>query len=94
MITLNLFNVIILFFLPQFTFENFVVYEVTAFNPHERELLYSLHVKNTSNIFVNGVSNEAALPMKVIVETNAAQAFEDKLNAYGIQYTSVSFISE
>ncbi|CAH0405817.1 unnamed protein product [Chilo suppressalis] len=53
----------------------------------ERSLLYKIHVDNYSVIFLNGVTNEAAMPMQIIVEDYASDLFQDALRAYGVEYS-------
>lgn len=95
MIILSLF-VVKLFnlFLSVNSFETGSLYEVTAFNPHERQILYFMHIKKSSTIFINGVTNEAAIPIDVIVQNDTCPKFEAKLRSDGIQYESISPITE
>lgn len=68
---------------------NYTPYEITAFNMHERNFLYHLHVKNPKIIFMNGVTNEAAIPMDLVVRTDEALIFEEKLHSFDIQFIRV-----
>lgn len=65
---------------------NYTLYEITAYNPRERAMLYSFHIKDGNIIFLNGVTNEAALPMNVAVSDNFQGEFENLLNVFNIQY--------
>ena len=95
MILLSLFILKILdHFLIANSMENYTFYEVTAFNPHEREILYFMHIKRPSTIYINGVSNEAAIPIDIVVHNSATRKFEAKLESDGIQYNLISLISE
>lgn len=69
---------------------DYVLYEVTAFNPNERGLLYSMHLKEPSITFLNVVTNEAAIPMDVIVKRDATHIFENRLQFLHIQYKRIS----
>lgn len=62
------------------------LYEITAFNDHERSVLYNFQTSNESVIFLNGVTNEAAMPMYVIVENCCLHEFEQRLRFEGIEY--------
>lgn len=65
---------------------NYTIYEITAYNPRERAMLYTFHVKDPNIIFLNDVTNEAALPMNIAVQDDFQQGFENLLNTYNIQY--------
>lgn len=66
--------------------DNYTVYEITAYNNRERAMLYTFHVKDTSIVFLNDVTNEAALPMSVAVLDDSQKDFEDILNMFNVQY--------
>lgn len=65
---------------------NYTIYEITAYNNRERAMLYTFHVKDTNIIFLNDVTNEAALPMNVAVRDDFQEDFENLLNVFNIQY--------
>lgn len=65
---------------------NYRLYEITAFNQRERRALYFIYSNESTIYFMNGISNEAAIPINVIVEEQNAYAFEIKLHANNIQY--------
>lgn len=65
---------------------NYSLYEVTAFNPRERALLYYLYTKNEKIVFMNGITNEAAIPMDVLVDRCCTSFFEDKLRDNDIEF--------
>lgn len=71
-------------------FDNYTLYEVTAFNYRERALLYFLYVRNDMIVFVNGITNEAAVPMDVIVDGCCTKFFEEKLQDNNIEYEIVA----
>lgn len=75
---------------PGHRFSNYAVYEVSAFNARERALLYYLYVKNDELVFLNGISNEAAVPMDIIVDKCCTNFFEDKLRADGIEFVKIN----
>ncbi|CAH2100212.1 unnamed protein product [Euphydryas editha] len=79
--------------MPLLSLGNYTPYKITAYNMHERNFLYQLHVKNPKVIFINGVTNEAAIPMDVIVRTDTVQMFEEKLHSFDIQFMHVPQIS-
>lgn len=68
---------------------NLTLYEVIGFNSRERALLYSIHIKDDNTFFLNGVTNEAAMPMDVIVEGNGVEKFESRLLSQDVQYTYI-----
>lgn len=72
---------------------NYRIYEVTAFNHHERSLLHFKHINNHEFIFLNGITNEAAIPMNVIVKNSSSQDFEAYLEFNFIQYIHRNDIS-
>lgn len=82
-------SLFIIVFLPV-SKSDYILYEVTAFNPNERGLLYSMHLNMPAITFLNGVTNEAAIPMDVIVKRDAAQIFEHSLQSKNIQYKHIS----
>lgn len=65
---------------------NYTIYAITAYNPRERAMLYTFHIKDTNIIFLNDVTNEAALPMNVAVLDDFQEDFENLLNVFNIQY--------
>lgn len=65
---------------------NYTIYEITAYNPRERAMLYTFHVKDNNIVFLNDVTNEAALPMNVAVLDDFQDEFENLLNVFNIQY--------
>lgn len=65
---------------------SYIIYEITAYNPRERAMLYTFHVKDTNIVFLNDVTNEAALPMNVAVLDDFQEDFENLLNVFNIQY--------
>ncbi|KAG6463427.1 hypothetical protein O3G_MSEX013871 [Manduca sexta] len=67
----------------------YTLYEVTAYNQRERAFLYSLHINNDKYIFVNGVTNEAAIPIYVIVKECCLELFEKDLYANNIDFTYI-----
>ena len=71
------------------TFENYTIYEVTAFNYRERALLYFLYVRNEKIVFINGITNDAAVPMDVIVDGCCTKFFEEKLKDNDIEFIIV-----
>ncbi|XP_050674090.1 zinc carboxypeptidase-like [Leptidea sinapis] len=62
------------------------LFEVTAYNNRERRVLYDLYRKHYEFTFMNGITNEAALPINIAVENNYTKVFEKRLKAYDIQY--------
>lgn len=70
-------------------FDNISLYEVTAFNSQERAFLYYLYVKEEMIVFLNGITNEAALPMDVVVDECCTRYFEEKLIANNIEYVKL-----
>lgn len=66
--------------------KNYTIYEVTAFNARERGLLYYMYIRNDHVIFMNGVSNEAGVPMDIVVDECCTKTFEDKLRDNDIEY--------
>ncbi|CAH2233926.1 jg14684 [Pararge aegeria aegeria] len=72
---------------------DYVLYEVKAYNSHERALLYALQLRVPLITFLNGVSNEAAIPMDVIVNREISHMFEGSLRALDIQWNRVSQIT-
>lgn len=86
-------NIICLYFISILIFgiyADYQLYEVTSFNKFERNLLYSFQVLYDDIVFPNGVSNEAAIPMNVLVKTDQVKVFETQLDLYGIQYVWIS----
>ncbi|XP_069354135.1 uncharacterized protein [Maniola hyperantus] len=81
----------IMIFLPV-SKSDYVLYEITAFNPRERVILYNMQSKITSVIFLNGVSNEAAIPMNVVVNKKIYHMFEGSMRSLKIQCNLVSQI--
>ncbi|CAH1643627.1 unnamed protein product [Spodoptera littoralis] len=75
---------------PRERFENYAIYEVTAFNARERALLYYLYVKNEELVFLNGITNEAAVPMDVIVDKCCTSFFEEKLRDDDIEFVKIN----
>ncbi|XP_047514279.1 zinc carboxypeptidase-like isoform X2 [Pieris napi] len=61
-------------------------YKITAFNQRERRVLYAIYTKEKTINFLNGISNEAAIPIDVAVQEQYAHIFETKLQTYNIQY--------
>lgn len=66
--------------------KKYTIYEVTAFNARERALLYYMYIRNDNVIFLNGVSNEAGVPMDIVVDACCTKTFEDKLKDNDIEY--------
>ncbi|KAH9645855.1 hypothetical protein HF086_010054 [Spodoptera exigua] len=71
-------------------FENCTIYEVTAFNTRERALLYYLYVKNEMLVFLNGITNEAAVSMDVVVDKCCTTFFEEKLSNDDIEFVKIN----
>lgn len=61
-------------------------YEVTAFNTHERAILYEMHMRDDSITFLNSVTNEAAMTIPIIVDKCCTESFESALKANDITY--------
>lgn len=68
---------------------NYTLYEVTAFNHRERALLYFLYVRNDNIVFLNGITNQAALPMDIIVDGCCTKYFEDKMRDNDIEFVKL-----
>lgn len=66
--------------------KNYSIYQVTAFNRHERAVLYSLYTKVDDMVFINGITNEASLPMDVFVDNQGTEEFETLLQSNDIEY--------
>ncbi|XP_075987499.1 carboxypeptidase B-like [Anticarsia gemmatalis] len=71
-------------------FENFSVYEVTAFNKRERAVLHTLYVTVNDMVFVNGVTNEASFPMVILVDKCCLKEFETIMRDNNIEYLEAS----
>lgn len=69
--------------------EQYSLYRVTAFNTHERKALYDMHLKNDNVVFLNGVTNDAALPMDIIVNDCCTEEFEIFLQDKYIEYINI-----
>lgn len=71
---------------------NYYLYKVTAFNLHERTILYDLNIRVDSVIFLNGVTNDAALPMDVVVHECCAVQFEMILQDQFIEHDNGGYM--
>lgn len=71
------------------TLDNYSIYEITAFNTRERAVLFTLHLRVDDMTFLNGISNEAAEPMDVLVKKCCTDEFETLMRANDIEYVSV-----
>lgn len=80
----------LLFLIPTLVFANYTMYEVTAFSSVERSVLYSIHLRNKNVCFLNDITNEAAIPMNVIVNNCCKESFERKLYRNNIQFAQLS----
>lgn len=78
--------------LQQFENDYYSLYRVTAFNAHEREVLYDMFLTQDNVIFLNGVTNDAALPMDIVVNSCCIEEFEMKLQDKYIEYTNVDLM--
>lgn len=65
---------------------NYTIFEITAYNNRERAMLYTFNVKDSNIVFLNDVTNEAALPMYVAVLDDFQEDFENLLNVFNLQY--------
>lgn len=63
------------------------MYEVIAFNSRERRILYLISTHFEHIYFLNGVSNEAGLPIFVAVAMCCIKLFEEHLVNNGIHYS-------
>lgn len=70
------------------------LYEVTAYNSHERSVLYEMYIMNNSIVFLNGVTNEAVMPIQVIVDKCCTKTFESMLQKEAIEYKKCGMISK
>lgn len=69
-------------------YDGATLYSIKCFNEQERQLLSSVQFKNDMFVFLNGITNEAGLPIHVIVIKADQSLFEDILISNGIQFTA------
>lgn len=81
-----LFTYLLTYFTCQ-KYELYQFYEINAFSPHERKFLNKLHIREPSLIFLNGVTNDASIPIQVIVEPQYNKEFQQHLEEIGAEYT-------
>lgn len=80
----------LLILLPHVIATDYTLYKVTAFNSIERSILYQIHFKSHYFYFVNGVTNEAIIPIDIIVEGSRTKTFERLLLKNNIQFSKFS----
>ncbi|XP_073941265.1 zinc carboxypeptidase A 1-like isoform X4 [Choristoneura fumiferana] len=70
--------------------KNYTIYQIIAFTAAERNILQYMQqtLKHTS--FLNGITNEAALPIYVAVDNCCLKIFTDTLSKYAIFYAKIS----
>lgn len=65
------------------------LYQVTAFNFYERQFLYQIYITDHNIFFLNGVTNDAALPMIIVVNECCIKEFELNLQDKNIEYINI-----
>ncbi|XP_061715556.1 zinc carboxypeptidase-like [Cydia pomonella] len=60
--------------------KNYTLYKLVALTKRDRQTLYIIHRNYDHSYFLNGVTNEAAIPMHVVVEDKYMTEFEGIVN--------------
>lgn len=69
--------------------KKYSLYRVTAFNANERKVLYDMYIKKESVVFLSGITNDAGLPMDIVVHSCCTEQFEMDLQDKYIEYINV-----
>lgn len=70
--------------------QNYTIYQITAFTAAERNILQNIQQMFKQSSFLNGITNEAALPIHVAVDNCCLEIFKDTLSKYAISFAKIS----